>query len=229
MTRLVLLAVCVLGTASCGKDEPPTTRRPGLFDSNGNPINNARPSAPPRPVPAEPDPFREEYRPPPPAPAEPRADPVDAAAPEDAAPRRDLRAELSSALSRVASCVDLAQAAAQRDGRLVISVSAVVLGTGRISRATVTAPGQPSGSLTCIQDMTVGMTLPPGVPGAPLTVIGTTELTVKPARAQPGDAAIPSPIPIAPTRPVTPGNPDVAQPQADDMARPVNEGLAGPP
>lgn len=228
MNRHVLLAVGVLATASCGKDETKFQNQPGLLDEHGN--TRKPPPAPPvtRPAQPAPEPFADDYRPPPVAQAAPVvAEPIDAAV-EDAPPR-DLGAELSALLPRITSCVDLAQAAMQRDGRLVVTASAVVLGTGSISRATISAPGQPPGAIACLQQQILTLSLADGVPGAPLSVQGTTELTVKPVRMQAPDAAVASPIPTGPPIPVAPRGTDVAQPQADDMARPVNDGLAGPP
>jgi len=230
MNRLVFLAVCVLATASCGrKDETTFQRQPGLLDESGN-TRIVAPVAPPaRPPAPAPELYADEYRPAPTPPVVPTPVEVPDASAQDTAVARDLGAELSSLLPAVTRCVELALAATQRDGLLVISVSAVVLGTGRISRATVTAPSQPASAIACMQQSVLGLRLPEGVPNAPLTVQGTTELTVKPARAHVADAAVPSPIPIAPTLPVGPSNPNLAQPQADDMARPEIDSLAGPP
>lgn len=231
MNRRVLWAVCVLATASCGrKDDVQLQNQPGLLDPEGN-TRKPAPIAPKpyKPAPG-PEPFANDYRPQPvEAPVLPAAAQPDAGAEPDATQARDLDAELSTAMARVTSCVDLPAAAAQRDGRLVVSASAVVLATGRISRVNVAAPGQPPSALSCLQREVLSLRLPDGVPGAPLTVRGTTELTVKPARAQVADAGTPPAIPVAPTVPVTPSNPNLAQPQADDMAKPDTEGLAGPP
>jgi hypothetical protein len=141
------------------------------------------------------------------------------ALPDTAAPR-DLSSELSSALAGTSECVDLAQAAKQPGGKQTISVSAVVLGTGTISRASVQANGQPAAALTCIERAVLAMKLGAPVPDAPVTVRATTEVQV---RAAP--PAAPTTAPPAPAR----LNPDIARPEPGDMARPDQADLAGPP
>jgi hypothetical protein len=143
-------------------------------------------------------------------------------APADAAAARDLSAELSSALAGVTNCVDLAMAASQPNGRLVVAVSAYVLGSGRISRATIEASGQPAPALSCLQRQVLAIKLRDPVQGAPVNVRGSTEVTVK--AATPRASPTPLPPPAAPNRPA-----DVAQGQADDMARPDQADQAGPP
>lgn len=234
LARTLCAAFVLLGApalSSCKGDKPQVLQERGIRDSNGQLLRYDTPAPPPPKAAAapRPDPFGTPAFAPAPAPTAPT--PADAAAQEDvgdAGSDRDLSAELSSALTSVTSCVDLPRAAQQPDGRLVIRVSASVLGSGRISRLSVMAPGQPNAALSCMEREALRITLRDGVPNAPINVTGTTELQIKNAGAV--DAAVrPSPVPVAPTEPVVPGNPNVAQPDTQDIARPDTESLAGPP
>jgi hypothetical protein len=143
---------------------------------------------------------------------------LDLIASDDAgAPQRDLDAELSSALSAVSNCVDVVQAAARPEGRLTISVNAYVQGSGRVSRATVTAPGQPASALSCIEKLALAATLQAPVPNAPVQVKGTTQLQIRSAGGtggaglSRGDTTRIMPHPT---------NPDIAKPEPGDVAGP---------
>lgn len=223
-----LLALAAALSSGCKREETPA-RPPGLLDSEGRPIVVAPPSEPPRAAPAPEPPavydFEQPSREPAPSAAQnlgmhPPAS-TGGSAQAAGAGRRDLPAELSSALNQLTDCVDPAQAAKQPNGRLVIAVSASVMGTGSISRATIEAPGQPPEALACLQRGALALKLAEPVPGAPLNVKGRTEVEVK--------AVGPKPAAAAPQPPSPPTNPDVARSQPDDMARPDPADLAGPP
>jgi hypothetical protein len=220
----VLLALAASLSAACRRAETPPTP-PGMLDSEGKPIQ-ARPAAPAPPAaPRAPEPTVYDFeRPAPPAPSAAQnlgMAPSAAAATQPSEPARDLSAELSAALNQMTDCVDAAQAAQRPNGRLVVSVSAYVMGTGGISRATIDAPGQPAEALACFQRRLLAAKLREPVVGAPINVRGSAEVEVKAA----------GPRPTATTPPAAPAAPagDVARGEPGDVARPDQSDLAGPP
>lgn len=207
------LAALSLLALACGKDQPPMPR--GVTGSDRGEIVEAEPA---------PEPAKEEQAPEPrlsglPSPFAPGPGDLspttpttpartEAAAPE--APARDLGAELAD-LARAPGCIDLAAAASQPGGKLTVSVSAYVLETGRITRATVSAPGQPAAALRCAERRITGAGLKGPIPSgagnvsgiATLEVIGAAPTTVQ---VQPPD---PSRSPYAGSGTSTP-SPDQA-------------------
>jgi hypothetical protein len=155
---------------------------------------------------------------------------------EPVAPPRDLAAELSSALSTAPSCADLAKVAAQPGGKLTISVTTTVLGTGSLSRSEVKAPGQPPEALRCLEQLVASLKLDGDIPDAPLRVTASTELQVKAvgggttAGITGGTASsAPAPAPTNPDIARAPTNPDIARPEPPDFAKPEPPDVAGPP
>lgn len=231
----VFSLLLLLSITGCGKKREEPVRPPGLLDSQGRPLNLTAPA--PEPLraapPPSPDPGYDFERAPEPGPGALTAAPTavqtatgqpspQAPSPAEAKPPRDLSAELSSQLGRVQNCIDLAKAAAQPDGRLVVSVDAYVLGTGRVSRATIDAPGQPDTSRACVEREVLAVRLPADVPNAPLRVTASTEIRVK--ATAPPDAGVQGRSPGQ-----VPTNPDIAQPERGDVAKPETPDLAGPP
>lgn len=217
------LAALLLSLGACRKEPPPDPGPPGMVDSTGKPIV-AAPVEAPRPAEPPPEPptvydFERQ------APTDPGALsaklPPSGLAPGTAlgalsaadagAPARDLGAELSAALAPVTNCVDAAQAAAQPDGRLTISVSAYVQASGRVSRATVTAPGQPQSALDCVQKQVLALSLRSPIPDAPTQVTASTQLQVRSAA---GGGATTGGNTVRPQR----TNPDIAKPEPGDVA-----------
>lgn len=225
----VVLALAASLSAACRRAETPAPP-PGLVDSEGRPISAARPAQPaPAPPPRGPEPAVYDFERPAPqaAPSVAQnlgmAPPAAAAAGEQtgSAANRDLSAELSSALDQMTDCVDAAEAAKQPNGRLVVSVSAYVMGTGSISRATIDAPGQPAGALSCLQRRVLAAKLREPIAGAPINVKGSAEVEIKSVGPRPTEAP-PSP-PARPAGDVARGEPGA------DIARPDQTDLAGPP
>jgi hypothetical protein len=224
-----LLALASLLSAACSRAEKPVPP-PGLLDSEGKPVVSAPPPAPAPVAQAPSPPTVYDFERPASSPSAPSAaqnlgmsppgttgDGAQAAG----AGSRDLSAELSAKLNQMTDCVDLAQAAAQPSGRLVVAVSAYVLGSGSISRATIDAPGQPATALECLQRRVLALKLPEPIVGAPIHVKGSAEVEIKAVGPRPTGAA-------SPTAPAAPSG-DVARGQPDDMARPDQTDLAGPP
>jgi hypothetical protein len=212
-----------LWLGACSKQPAPSPGPAGLVDNTGNspvaaPIPTPAPVAPPPEAPTVYDFERQ-------APSDPGALsaplPPSGLAPGNAlgepkaadagGPARDLGAELSAALGPAESCVDGAQAAALPGGRLTISVSAYVLPSGRVSRATVTAPGQPQTARDCMQKQVLALSLRQPIPDAPTQVNGSTQVQVRSAG---GVGATTGGNAVRPQR----TNPDIAKPEPGDVA-----------
>lgn len=95
----------------------------------------------------------------------------------DTGVQRDLPAELTALLGQPAECLDLAQVASA-GGRVTIIVTAYAVPSGRITRASATAPGQPATALRCIEQRAASISLRGPVPGAPLQVTATIPVEV---------------------------------------------------
>lgn len=224
---IALTCAALLSCAgACKKNEEYQPRPPGLIDSEGKPVVAAPITPPPEPPPAVEPPtvydFERGTADPgslsakPPATGLTPGNALGAPAADAGAPARDLASELSAALAPASSCIDVAQAAAQPEGRLTISVSAYLQGSGRVSRATVTAPGQPAAALSCIEKLATGLTLRAPIPNAPVQVSGTTQLQVRSANAAGGQGTTAGGNAVRPQ----PTNPDIAQPEPGDLAGP---------
>jgi hypothetical protein len=220
------LALALLLSTACSRAAEKPVPPPGLLDSEGKPLAPA-PSAPVAPAQGPAQPTVYDFERPAPSPAANTAQnlgmsPPAGRAPAGAGGNRDLAAELSSALNQVTDCVAPAEAAKQPSGRLVVNVSAYVLGTGSISRATVDAPGQPADALACLQRRVMAIKLAEPVPDAPTNVRGSTTVEIKAVGPKPTAATPP------PTKP--PANPNVARGEPGaELARPDQADLAGPP
>jgi hypothetical protein len=221
-SRLFLAACAVAGTlcaTACSEEKP---RPQGLLDAEGNPVQGgpARPIAAAKPaqeaVPgALPSPFGEDQ--------EQAEGAIAAAAPatEKEKEERDLAAELKALVGQPTSCLDLEKAAAG-GGRVSIRVNASVLPSGSISRASVSAVGQNSEALRCIEQLVLGGSLKGPIEGAPLSV--STESVVEVVKVSPPVA--PKPVEVQQRAPAT-----IAQP-ADgvELAAPADDSeLAQPP
>jgi hypothetical protein len=229
--RVALLMIALCASAGCKKRGPAQPLPPGLLDENGQP-RQAEVIKPPEPAQATetPEPPTvydfERQQPVDPGALSAKLPPsglapgnaLDLPASDDAgAPQRDLDAELSNALSNVSNCVDVVQAAARPEGRLTISVNAYVQGSGRVSRATVTAPGQPASALSCIEKLVLAATLQPPVPNAPVQVKASAQLQIRSASGgRDAGLARGDTTPIMPH----PTNPDIAKPEPGDVAGP---------
>ena len=200
------LAGLALVLAACSSKAPVTERGVQLDP------NRVRRAAPPPPV-EEPEPEPEVARPgtrklkspfelgPGDLMADPNAPKPEAPAEPAPGEERDLGRELSDMLG-AQGCYDLAAAAKQPGGRLTISGSAYVTVTGRITRATVSAPGQPSTALRCAESRLVSQGLKGPIPGGAQSVSGSATLEV--AVAEPPRSAQPATQP-PPPRPAPPG------------------------
>jgi hypothetical protein len=218
------LALALWMSAACSRAPEQPVPPPGLLDTEGKPLAPA-PPAPVAPARSAAQPTVYDFeRPQPSAPASTaqnlgmKPPPGQAQA---AGSNRDLAAELSSALNQVTDCVAPAEAAKQPHGRLVVNVSAHVLGTGSISRATVDAAGQPPDALACLQRRVMALKLAEPVANAPVHVQGSTVVEIKAVGPKPTTATTPPPSP--------PPNPNVARGEPGEVARPDQADLAGPP
>ena len=177
-------SVCALALgcllASCGETPKPDRRARGILPeeatSRATPAQLAAAEAPATEAPATPPPSSlpspfVRSAPNPGALSTPDAGTSGeaAGAAADAGPPRDLGSELRGLLGQPASCLDLAAVEAS-GGKLTVDATAQVVSSGRITRATVTAPGQPSTALRCLEQRITAGSLRGPVPGAPLAV-----------------------------------------------------------
>jgi len=93
------------------------------------------------------------------------------------APERDLASELLALMGHPARCVDLG-AVARGGGRLSVTMTVHVVPSGRITRATAMAPGQPPEVLKCLEERVVAATFRGPVEGAPRVVTTTLPIEV---------------------------------------------------
>ena len=135
-------------------------------------------------------------------------------------PERDLASELARLVPPPGECLDLAAASAQ--GKVAISVSAMVMPSGRLSRASVSVPGQPQESLKCIERRVLQGALPPDVPRAPIQVEAKVALEVVSQGGPAKAAAQPPPTTLPAMQPnlARPENGEVAQPDGTEFAQP---------
>jgi hypothetical protein len=185
------LALALLAAGSCTEKTVEQPRQRGLAPGEELPLGPVvAPAPPPPPAPPSapstltspfaskaPDPGslqRTDEAPPsePPGAAVPTA-----AEPHDKVAQRDLPAELTALLGQPASCLELASVASS-GGRLTIVVTAYAVPSGRITRATVDAPGQPASALRCLEQRVTSASLRSPVPGAPLQVTATIPIEV---------------------------------------------------
>lgn len=137
-----------------------------------------------------------------------------------AAPERDLSSELARLIPAPGECLDLALASA--GGKVAISVTAMVMPSGRLSRASVSVPGQPAESLKCIERRVLQGALSPDVPKAPVQVQANLALEVV-AQRQPASAVAQPPkttLPAMQPNLAQPANGEVAQPDGTEFAQP---------
>lgn len=182
LARNGALALACFSLAACGKSETPS--RPRGLTPTETPAPAPAPSQPPAPPPPPPNTLSSPFSanaPDPgalsvPADAAPSAPPAEAAV-EDAGPQRDLAQELATLIGQPLSCINF-PAAVTGGGKLVIAVDAQVVPSGRITRASVSAPGQPPEALQCIERIVTLAGLRGPVPGAPRRVSTSVTLQV---------------------------------------------------
>jgi hypothetical protein len=90
---------------------------------------------------------------------------------------RDLPSELTALLGQPGSCLDLA-AVASAGGRTTISITVSVMPSGRILRASASAPNQAAEALRCLEQRASAGSFRGPVPSAPLEVTATIPIEV---------------------------------------------------
>jgi hypothetical protein len=90
---------------------------------------------------------------------------------------RDLPSELIALLGQPADCLDLA-AVASGGGRTTISLTVSVMPSGRVIRASASAPNQPASGLRCLEQKASAGKFRAPVPGAPIDVTATIPIEV---------------------------------------------------
>jgi hypothetical protein len=185
------LALALLAAAGSSEKTVDKPRQQGLAPGEERPLGPVAvtPEPPPPPAPPrapsslgspfaspKPDPGSLQRTDPPPT-QDPGAALPTTAEPHDKVAQRDLPAELTALLGQPASCLELASVAAA-GGRLTIVVTAYAVPSGRITRASVDAPGQPASALRCLEQRATSASLRSPVPGAPLQVTATIPIEV---------------------------------------------------
>lgn len=236
MKPCTALALLLVPLAGCKKREPVHVPPPGLPQNQGAPAAAPAREAPASERPRAPEPTvydfeRQAAQLDPSALASPDAGAQAAPKDHDPAALRDLAPDLARILREAADrCVDMPKAAAQPGGKLTLSVSAYVLGTGSFSSAEVRAPGQPESALRCLQQAVLRANVGE-VRDAPRKVSGSAELEIKqvgPRAAVDAGGAPAFPLNQNTARPAAAS--ERARPaQPVDLAEPEPADFAGPP
>lgn len=184
-----LALILAAGPLGCADDPPPRPR--GLLDAEGNAVetNAARPAraeprqrapaeeapaAPPPPA-ALPSPFRDEEQA-----VETKGPQAERTVEQE---ERDLSAELAKLVGQPVQCLDLDKVAGS-GGKIEIRVRAMVAPSGRITRASATAPGQAREATKCIESRVTAGSLRGPIQDAPRSVSSETEIEVVRAESQ---------------------------------------------
>lgn len=115
--------------------------------------------------------------------------PSSAEAPTTEAPReRDLGAELGEAVGSIQACLDL-ETARRIDGTLRVPITAQVLPSGRISRASARGGSLSREQNQCIEGVVTHTSLRGPIDGAPREVSTTLELDVEITEGTPGETS----------------------------------------
>jgi hypothetical protein len=191
--RLALALLLCAPWLGCTEKTVQQPRQQGLAPGEERPLGSvtAPVVAPPPPPPprAAPSTLASPFAPKTPDPGAlqrpvPSADEEDAGAvvptsplPHDTVAQRDLPAELTALIGRAGECLELATVASS-GGRVTIVVTAHAVPSGRITRATADAPGQPASALRCLEQRATAGSLRSPVPGAPLEVTATIPIEV---------------------------------------------------
>lgn len=193
LRRRVFLALAFVALGGACDKTVQQPRQQGLAPGEERPLGSiAAPvvaTPPPRPPPAPPSSLASPFAPKAPDPGA-LARPAPAAIEEDAGDvvptgplphdtvaQRDLPAELTALIGRAGECLELATVASS-GGRVTIVVTAHAVPSGRITRATADAPGQPASALRCLEQRVTAGSLRSPVPGAPLEVTATIPIEV---------------------------------------------------
>ncbi|MET0341833.1 MAG: hypothetical protein ABW252_12585 [Polyangiales bacterium] len=181
-----LLAVTATFLVACGETPAPTRRPQGLLTGEEvakGPVNLPKQEPVPAPPPPSslPSPFVK-AAPNPGALSNPDAggagEPTAGAeSAQDAAPPRDLARELTALLGQPGTCLDLA-VVEKSGGRATVTATASVVPSGRITRASIEVPGQPSSAVKCLEQRLTSGSLKGPIPGAPLQVRASVPIEV---------------------------------------------------
>lgn len=174
-----LVCLGVLSLAACDETRVQSRKLgllPGEEQANARAPKTEAPASKPEPPPFRPLPSNLRAGPDPgalskPADAPPGGDtgaPAAEAAPPEPPPR-DLSGELASAFGQPLSCLDAA-AVASGGGRLTVTITAYLMPSGRITRASASAPGQPSEAITCLEKRASALSLRGPIDDAPRQV-----------------------------------------------------------
>jgi pyruvate dehydrogenase E2 component (dihydrolipoamide acetyltransferase) len=184
-----LLCAALLELAACSRDKPPDASPPELGRGlRGEETTTAQAPAEPAPEPAKPFVFPDD--PPPPA-----ANPVAPAEPEsptapEGPPPRDYAGELKGLVGSPSGCLK-PRAGARAPREIMVTVEAIVMESGMISRAYARSSDLDDEELACIRARLGSARMQPEVEAAPRSVSTTVSLVLQPGAAPPAAAAAP--------------------------------------
>jgi len=174
--RVLVVAALALTSAACG-DEPgdPAPQAAPRGPSNED-VGTAETPETPQPTarPPEPEPYKSPFEDDTPGPSAPAAEAEKKKEEEE----RDLGAELKSALGSPVGCLT-PRPADQAPDRITIAISAQLVGSGRITRATASASQLEASELDCVRRRVEAIRLRGPVDDAPRGVSTSVELELK--------------------------------------------------
>jgi len=189
---VALVCAAVLELAACSRDKPPDEAPAadlgrGLHGKTTPPPAAAAPTEPaPAPAPT-PFVFPDDA---PPAAAKPAAATPEGAAAPDGPPPRDYSGELKGLVGSPGGCLK-PRVGARSPREITVTVEAVVMETGMISRAYARSSELDDEELACIRARLASARMKPAVEQAPRSVSTTVSLILQPGAAQPAAAAPP--------------------------------------
>ncbi|HMI94396.1 MAG TPA: hypothetical protein VK509_23650 [Polyangiales bacterium] len=205
---VALVCAALLELNACSRDKPPDEAPPADLGRGlrGKEATTAPPAAPTEPAPAQHNPFQFPDDSPPSA-AQPAAAAPEGAAAVDGPPPRDYSGELKGLVGSPGGCLK-PRVGARAPREITVTVEAVVMETGMISRAYARSSELDDEELACIRARLATARMQPAVEEAPRSVSTSVSLILQPGTAAP--AVAPSPPGYDQPEP----SPDVDQPEA---------------
>ncbi len=184
---VTLVCAALLELAACSRDKPPDE----VPADTGRGLRSKEPVAPaattePPAEPVKPFVFPDDPKP---AEAAPAAAPPEAAA-QEGPPPRDYAGELKGLVGSPSGCLK-PRIGARAPREIAVTVEAIVMETGMISRAYARSGELDDEELACIRARLGSARMRPGVEQAPRSVSTTVSLILQPGVAPPAAAAVP--------------------------------------
>lgn len=219
MRRVWTAACWAIGSSAMAlgcQQEQRAPRPPGLVDQDGTRAPVPSGAGVPKPEGAATAPLFDDLTPF--APGAPKSGPASASTAQvEAHEPRDLAEELLALFPEPPECLDLGQLPAGLK-QLVVTAEATIMPSGRVSRVSVSVPGQPAQTQRCIEAFIGRGMLKADVPNAPVSARASQSLEIA---AQENSTPKGLPTPTFPSLPA-----DVAQPENGDVAKPDGTTIA---